>query len=691
MPIGDMEILNAKVATLEDTLQAAFEELQIVKTQQRALQARQTITAILDERRPTPVAIHAIPVELLIQIFISAVHATDRVLSSAQDAQDAFRYALTVSHVCRLWREAALQTSSLWAHVLFSKNLRGVRTTLNRAKLQPLTIVRAPPRKRYPTLPEKNIAMKSHLEATSSRWTHIHWISSDITMRHVLSELNRLPTFPFLATLDLVVDERRLLGPRYMPFIPDFSTTVQSRFPKLEYLKLTQVPPSDLPPVTTPSLRFLYLHFPHKQQPEQREWSHLLRMSGLCAVLYRAPNLEELIIDDSIILMDIRLRPNDGAEHGPPVDPGVRQTHHVISPISMNNLTRFQWDFAPARDLWRLFYFVRMPSLRQLDIILDRSDERWQQVRGGLVSNIGNIQPISELLTHPVVRFEMLEDLRVECLDTDGLSTAFRKLEFPNLKSLSMTFVEVNVPSHHKYHRTTTGPEIASQLPRAESIFRDPRMPNLTSFELANFHLDVAHTKGMLQYMPALEKLSLDSCTNAGPVVRTLNSVPDEGETSQEEEWLCPGLLHLSLRSCHDVGHRSVGMVARHRKIAATTAGPSSPRAKRALIPLRTRKRGIGAARQGGLLAPPGKLEATDQSFPAQTSTTASAALSSAGGWKSHERKKPRMLKSVFVEDCDGFDETGSVEELRQYVEELVWIPVLWQVSSEESDSDSSS
>ena len=673
----EMAFLRAKVASLEDTILAAFEELQIVKFQQRVLvQARRTQSS--DDPHPAPVTIHSVPVEILSQIFAFAVHGgtgADRV-SSSQDAQHAFRCSVTIAHVCRFWREVSLQTSSLWAYIVFGKNLRGVKTCLGRSKTQPLTIIRAPPAKRYPTLPEKNVVMKSHLETTSSRWMNLHWISSDVTMRHILSELNRVPLFPFLNILDLIVDERRLSGYRLAPFIPDFTEASSSRFPNLEHLKLTQVPPSDLPPVEVPSLRTLYLHFPHKQQTDQREVSHLLRISSLCALLYRTPNLEELIIDDSSILMDVRLRPFNEPGHGPPVDPGARQTHHIISPLSMTNLIRFQWDFAPARDLWRLFYFVRMPSLRHLDLVLDRSDERWVQVRGGLVSTIGNIQPISELLTHPVVRFEQLEDLRVECLDTDGLSTAFRKLEFPNLKSLSLTFVELNVPNFHKYNRTSSGPEISSQLPRAESIFRDPRMPNLTSLELINFHLDGPHTRGALQYMPALERLALDSCTNAGEIVRALNSVPlslssggpgrnaADAELRHEEEWLCPALEHIVLRKCHDVGVL-LSLVAYERKLSSMI-GPEVGARKRAFIPLRMRKRAKHHKVDAAASFPTG----THRSDPGKRPV---GALPPPGGWGSHQRKKPRMLKTVYVEMCDGFTE-AQIEKMRVDVEEVVYV-----------------
>ncbi|TCD64323.1 hypothetical protein EIP91_004233 [Steccherinum ochraceum] len=658
MSKDELALLDARVATLEDTILQAFEELQIVKTQQRALQARCTQDTQSTLHPPPPLTIHSIPVELLIQVFACVVH-------SGTDAHNAFRSAVTISHVCRLWRETALQTSSLWTHIIFNKNLRGVRTCLARSKSQPITIVRGPAGKghvRYPTLPEKSVAMKNHLEATASRWHHVNWISSDITMRHILSELNVVTSFPHLTTLDLVVDERRLFGQRFGPFgiNLDAVETRMNRFPRLECMKLSQVPPTDLPPAFTPSLRYLYLHFPPKQLPEQREGSHLLRMSGLCALLHRAPNLEELVIDDCIILMDVRLRPFDQPGTGPPVLPGQRQTQGFVSPIVMRNLTRFQWDFAPGRELWKFFYFVRMPNLRQLDVVLDRSDERWSQVRGGLIPATGTMQqPISELLTHPVVRFEMLEDLRVECLDTDGLATAFRKLEFPNLQSLSMTFVELNVPSYHKYiSRPASTPE-GSQLPRTESIFRDPRMPNLLSLELNNFFLDAVHTKSMLQYMPALERLALDSCTNAGETVRALNSVPPGGleiEKRQEEEWLCPALEHIALRNCHDVSYVHLCLAACQRKLSSLMDPGVSGHNTRVLIPLRTRRK-----------------RARFQS-PGLGKSTAAGAERERAVWNSHERKKPRMLKTVYVEACDGFTQAG-VDKMGQDVGEVIYVP----------------
>ncbi|KAH8106159.1 hypothetical protein BXZ70DRAFT_1037829 [Cristinia sonorae] len=678
---SELAVLNAKVASLEGTILAAFQELQIVKSQ---LQSRQTHGGDgPDAPQPSSITIHSVPDEVLIQIFSAAVYAGADRVSSPQDARDALRCAVAISHVCRLWRDAAMHTSTLWTHIMFTRNLRGVKTCLGRSKTQPLTIVRHPSNKRYPTLPEKQLALKSYVEATSSRWLNVHWISSDITMRNIISELNRLPSFPCLTVLDLVVDNRRLFGPRVGSADAEFSESPDGKFPTLEHLRLTQVSPSDLPPVKLPTLRTLCLHFPHKQQAgEQRDLTHLLRMSGLCAILFRAPNLEELIIDDSIILMDIRLRPYNNDAHGPPVDRGRRETHHVVSPISMDNLTRFQWDFAPARDLWRFFYFIRMPSLRQLDIVLDRSDERWLQLRGGLVSAIGNIQPISELLTYPVVRFDMLEDLRVECLDTDGLSSAFRKLDFPNLRTLSLTFVELNVPMHQKYHRSYVLSSISSQLPRAESIFRDPRLPNLVSLELTNFHLDGPHTKGTLLYMPALERLSLESCTNAGEIVRALNSLnapppspcTTEGATAQQEtslpgeEWLCPNLEHLALKKCKEVDPVDLMSVICQRRLWSMVQSQVGT-TKRVFIPLRTRKRAKLHGDAHSHSPSPGSPPSTPDAARARP-----ALPPSPGTWKSHERKKPRMLRTVYVEGCGVFDE-GQVEAMRRDAEEVVYIP----------------
>ncbi|KAF8312349.1 hypothetical protein DL93DRAFT_2082211 [Clavulina sp. PMI_390] len=111
---------------------------------------RQLGAARNQSRRLTP--INRLPPELLCAIFILGQEAQDEELSQEIDDDDeshasleieSVPFSVTVSHVCRKWRNMAIDTAQLWTKLDFSEGppYRWSKMLLERSKTAPLNIV----------------------------------------------------------------------------------------------------------------------------------------------------------------------------------------------------------------------------------------------------------------------------------------------------------------------------------------------------------------------------------------------------------------------------------------------------------------------------------------------------------------------------------------------------------------------
>ncbi|KAJ3491457.1 hypothetical protein NLI96_g697 [Meripilus lineatus] len=602
--------------------------------------------------------IEIIPAELLLHIFGFYVCAY------APDAMSRDREqhpAVTISHVSRKWRILALNCSALWTTIVIGRKLRGLTNFSKRSGMRPLSIYHGDASPGIPYRAVQHLKLKDFFVMSCNRWRSLKWSSPMNPLVDILTHLNTQECFPYLCSLDLSLmhSERTIILQR-SPMTFPVGPMVQ--FPELSDIRLSYVLPSELPPSALPALRTFHLHFPMRSCVQ---WPLLPKMSEVCAFLYRSPNLEELIFDDSVPLMDIQLSLDDSIHSLPPVAPNSRKTRFRITPIVMQKLTRFEWSFPPPKDAWRFFYFVEMPSLLRLDMVLNTPQTRLTQLFGGVLSLVDTAQRVSEDVTDPLIHFEALEDLRVETLDTDSLYQAFRKLDFPVLKKLSLSFI----------HSQKNSPK----LPRIESIFREPRMPNLVSLTLRNFKLHLDETHMALRYMPALEHLTLDACSGANILDLLGNGGSKAQDTTTLRQWVCPRLEHLTFVNCRRVQFSTLAALVKMRKqCSARRVGSSSGAMEgRAVVPLRRRvlhqiqNRSLDASAQSTPIRGPAGFA----SSAGARSPLASPGRSVLQDWCPDEKTQPRAINMVDIIGCMRVSEAEliSLQDDVYGVEEVYW------------------
>lgn len=487
--------------------------------------------------------IYSLPTEILLHIFRFVVQWDE---DDWQDGEEIDWRPVLLSHVCSTWRAAVLDTSSLWACLDFSR-YPSVRPLITRSKEQPVDVVHGTkPLSGY----KPDFRFESVLRCTAHRWRSLLWESSELRMTDVLSVLNSGMPFPHLRSIELGVEERTLPGvPLFNPSLVGPSSS-SSLFPCLRRMCLSSVSLAELPPTDMPSLRSLTLHFPAKY-PESR--ANLLRMSNLCAFLYRSPVLETLVFSDSTPLMDVYVRfEHDITDRAAPLPP------NNVAPFALSKLRRFEWSHAPPRDLWKFFAIVKLPALKELELYLDAGDKRWFTYYTSILEPMSD-EPFNPRSALPVVRFDNLEEFSVFVTDTDGLYSAFRNMLFPKLKRLSIGHLAERGRRMWKSSPTKKTPFSTPLLPAQESIFREPRMLTVTHLTLSNFRLDYHNTvASMLAYMQNLEHLTIESCRDVNTVVCSLSGPMEACDDwasccAEHRRLVCPRLQHLSLSDCSNV------------------------------------------------------------------------------------------------------------------------------------------
>ncbi len=396
-----------------------------------------------------------LPSELLLHIFALLIQWNDK--DWENDGGIDWR-AITLSHVCSLWRALVLDTSTLWTCLTFHR-FPAIRARIMRSKAQHVHIVYF--RKFDPTgrfIPRLELALRD----TSTRWRSVLWESSEAKMQDMLSVLHHGTSFPKLRTLELGVDNRGLPGTSLSPGV-DSRNVECTLFPLLERICLSRISVSELPPTHLPSLRSLTLHWP-AHYPASR--ATLFRMSSLSAFLRRAPQLEVLTFSNSTPLIDVHLR----LESDDHTQMTANERRTYVSPVDMRNLEHVEWSCAPAQDLWRLFSFVKATNLRRLEFHLDVIEKRWHMYDGMTVLPMDGSHPFSIAPGCPLIRFDKLEELSIFGSDTDGLCCAVKRMEFPELKKLTLGFLRSRATRIWKPPNQRQGQ--AGWLPSIESMFR---------------------------------------------------------------------------------------------------------------------------------------------------------------------------------------------------------------------------
>lgn len=413
----------------------------------------------------TTAPIHVVPAEILLDIFFFAIALDD---GDAQHlSSDPLRWGtLPISHVCRQWRTLALGTSALWTRITFDTVSRGLRPLyIKRAREQPLDL----------------ICTDDTIESQAST-RELNDVLKRCRTRSLSWRIEKQLHYNLLFGRLLVLTEQDLLhfhlslSAQHKSLRPPWTPHSQRWCQSLRSLTLENACPSILPSCSLPELRTASLSYPPFTTGEQPE---NFRVSQLQDLVRASPRLIELAIHRNPPILDIDLA-------------------QVVSGSTQGDaeLHTLTWTSAPARDVWMLFHILAMPRLTELVLALDTMDRRWLYFSGDILT------PPSyyNLALHgfpQAIRLPLLTYLRVDCKDTEALSSAFRRISFPSLEHLVLSYSG----------RASTAPT----LPPASRLFRDPRLVKLAYLEIRHFTLD-AETLATLAYMQSLTTLSLYAC-----------------------------------------------------------------------------------------------------------------------------------------------------------------------------------
>ena len=287
----------------------------------------------LKSRRNTLAPISRLPFEILTTIFA--------ILSElAWNERPTHLEWIRVAHVCRRWREAALDYPRFWSHIGFTKlTPAGLAEILARAKMAPLHLEADVGR--WWTKPVE--ALGTQLEAHISHTRHLS-ISGDFET--VLARL--LSSAPTLESLSL---SRGFCS--FYAIIPDnlFNRTA----PNLTSLQLEKCNISWKSPLLK-GLRNLQIHdISMDMRPKLEDWLDALN---------EMPNLKTLSLQNAVPL-------------APPASPLISEPSRTIS---LPFLTHFNIH-AHAKDCALALAHLRLPTLTWLHVNVKSHDREGEDVR----------------------------------------------------------------------------------------------------------------------------------------------------------------------------------------------------------------------------------------------------------------------------------------------------------------------
>ena len=550
----ELDGLQVQLQTLsrrELQVQKVLDDIQKLKDE--LLNERAVVEEKISELEAQKEPINWLPPELLEQVFLAV---TDFDLPNSK-----YRPQVVVSHVCAKWRTISLASPRLWSRI----NLLGftkpdaLLTFVKRSGRAPLEID-------YRSLAHVSATqeccqMADMIIQTQQHFERVDYLSLQsrvaLPLVYILPSINNHKiAFPRLQYLCLSItgpNPSFVEAPSLMESIdapPTDSDSLNEPSPStscLLRLKLEQVPLFKFPTPFIANLRSLELSYSPRRMNSTRH-DYYLKMSSLCHFLAHTPLLEELVLTNTVPYFDAILA-TDGTDN---LDIPFRRP-----PVNLDHLKTLEWSYPFAVDIYRFLSLIDAPGLEKLDLWVEdlptkRSDTLY--VRGYLLTSSPH------KYSRGIVNYPSVRDLSLQCVGEDTTSTVLRKFSFPALEKLAFTNVDSTVRQN---------PEIATTLPvfpRLESIFRDPRLPNLTHLTLSHFKISAeqGRAEAMLGYLPVLTSLSLDACTGVGrlmeglqeKVVGTIKPPASPGEGGKRRRRgvkVCPRLEALSFWGCQDV------------------------------------------------------------------------------------------------------------------------------------------
>ncbi|KDQ57724.1 hypothetical protein JAAARDRAFT_69812 [Jaapia argillacea MUCL 33604] len=529
--------------------------------------------------------------DLLIRIFELYVEPDDLdfLLDRDDSEVDLYYRPVTLTHVCTKWRETALSVSSLWSRILLRPPPSiWMKEFLSRAgNHTPLHFTY------LPTNSPEIIHAAEMIQTLGENLSRCETVSVTCATPLALSSLIALGFSRFTQDKDFKPNAKEFgklksLEPELTKNHPSFSLMQRwlrilprpkstRRFPSLpslQTLTLTHVPPSSIPATFFTHLRTLNLSFP-KIHPDKhwqsRQWAYSFSMSHLCAMLrFCSGVLEELWMDDTAIEVDGKLD-LDGEEEEEEDDDDISRTLS-IKPVTLPNLLRLTWSYPHASDPFTLLTYLLTPSLHTISFTIPEgpvtAKQRYNQWREAInTAGDNTIQTTTDIETGAVVQIPRILSLdgvrvcKVLCADLDGLSVVFRKMAFNvGLEKLEIGFVGVwfdkastdakaFVKEPEKDQKGEIDEPSIPPFPRLDSVFRDPRLPNLTHLTLTGFKFLYEQAHIVLGYIPSLEVLELEGCGGVDIILGALGATNGGGTGVR----YCPKLEKIGIWECEDV------------------------------------------------------------------------------------------------------------------------------------------
>ena len=549
----ELDVLQVQLQTLsrrEVDFQKLLDDLQKLKDE--VFHERVVVEEKILELEAQKEPINWLPPELLEQVFLAV---TNFDLPNSK-----YRPQVAVSHVCVKWRIISLASPRLWSRII----LQGFRkpdaalTFLKRSGTSPLEIDYCSSVDALPT--QECYQMVDMVAQTQQHFERVTQLSlrsqAALPLVYILPSINNHnKIFPRLRHLCLSITNPNpsfVEAPSLMESADatsaesDSLAEPSSSTSCLSHLKLEQVPLFKFPVTFIANIRSLELSYSPRKMNSTRH-DYYLKMSSLCRFLVHTPLLEELVLTNTVPYFDVILA-TDGTSDN--LDVPFQKP-----PVKLDHLKTVEWSYPFAVDIYRFLSLIDAPGLEKLDLWVEdfptkRNDTLF--VRGYMPT------APPHKYSRGIVNYPSMRDLSLQCVGEDTTSSVLRKFCFPALEKVAFTNVDSAVRQN---------PEIATVLPmfpRLESIFRDPRLPNLTHLTLSHFKIspEQGRAEAMLGYMPVLTSLSLDACSGVGrlmeglqeKVVGTIKS-PGEGGGKRRRRGVkvCPRLEALSFWGCQDV------------------------------------------------------------------------------------------------------------------------------------------
>ena len=506
---------------------------------------------------------HWLPPELLIYIFVLSTYVG--ALDPTQTRIDTTPFS--ISHVCRRWRDIALATPVLWRRVVltfldvafrrpvspatqsFLERSKGIPAeifydaTLPSNEKASFTIGSLPSQQEPPLGPSFVLEMSPPLALRS---LYIHGNYGIIS--NALSYLHKdAPGFASLDSLELALtcatpvklyDSLRLSDPDRVNCNP-WRT---HRFPTLHTLTLRDIPLACVALGQLPALRELTLTL-DTPLPVRLEF---LRLPYLARLLACAPHVERLALLRTGPVFSIPLETssttNDHSSWAD--DPNWRADgSRALPPVPLDNLRELEWSDVHPRTLHLFLMHFPAARLEVLDVAFANAG-KCKKLAAWLHPAFSD--PTDSMSGQPVLDLARLTALHVDCSSGDEPRGPFLRLFLPALQTLSL--------SNRNMCVRWAGPHAAEddahklpQLPRLESIFRDPRMPRLTHLSLSGFAIPSDQVASMFGYMPSLQRLECNFIPSVTVVIDTLATARLAGIR------MCPRLRHIQLCYCDGV------------------------------------------------------------------------------------------------------------------------------------------